>query len=78
MELLWLPIKLRIELNIVLSVFKIFKAFAPSYLSSLMTRKPESRYNLRNSRDETLLNYPIFKSKATLGDWAFMFPAPKL
>ena len=78
MELLWLPIKLRIELNIVLSVFKIFKGFAPSYLSSLMTRKPESRYNLRNSRDETLLNYPIFKSKATLGDWAFMFAAPKL
>ena len=78
MELHWLPIKLRIELNIVLSVFKIFKGFAPSYLSSLMTRKPESRYNLRNSRDKTLLSYPIFKSKATLGDWAFMFAAPKL
>ena len=78
MELHWLPIKLRIELNIVLSVFKIFKGFAPSYLSSVITRKPESGYNLRNARDKTLLNYPIFKSKATLGDRAFMFAAPKL
>ena len=78
MELHWLPIKLRIEFNIVLSVFKIFKGFAPSYLSSLMTCKPESRYNLMNSKDKTLLSYPIFKSKATLGDWAFMFAAPKL
>ena len=47
MELHWLPIKLRIELNIVLSVFKIYMGFAPSYLISLMTRKPESRYDLR-------------------------------
>ena len=41
MELHWLPIKLRIEFKIVLIVFKIFKGFAPSYLSSLITRKPE-------------------------------------
>ena len=78
MELHWLPIKLRIQFKIVLIVFKIFKGFAPSYLSSLITRKPESRYNLRNSRDKTLLSYPSFKSKATLGDRAFMFAAPKL
>ena len=66
MELHWLPINLRIESKIVLIVFKIFKGFALSYLSSLITRKPESRYNLRNSRDETLLSYPSFKFKATL------------
>ena len=78
MELHWLPIKLRIQFKIVLIVFKIFKGFAPSYLSSLITRKPESRYHLRNSRDKTLLSYPSFKSKATLGDRAFMFAAPKL
>ena len=74
MELYWLPVKLRIQFKIVLIVFKIFKGFAPSYLSSLITRKPESRYNLRNSR----LSYPSFKSKATLGDRVFMFAAPKL
>ena len=78
MELHWLPINLRIESKIVLIVFKIFKGFALSYLSSLITRKPESRYNLRNSRDKTLLSYPSFKFKATLGDQAFMFVAPRL
>ena len=68
MELHWLLIKLRTEFKIVLIVFKIFKGLAPSYLSSLITRNPESRYNLRNSSDKTLLSYPSFKSKATLGD----------
>ena len=38
MELHWLPINLRIESKIVLIVFKIFKGFALSYLSSLITR----------------------------------------
>ena len=78
MELHWLPINLRIESKIVLIVFKIFKGFALSYLSSLITRKPESRYNLTNSRDKTLLSYPSFKFKATLVDQAFMFVAPRL
>ena len=78
MELHWLPIELRIEFKIILIVFKIFKGLAPSYLSSLITRKPESRYNLRNSCDKTLLSYPSFKSKATIGDRAFIFAAPKL
>ena len=40
MELHWLPIELRIEFKIILIVFKIFKGLAPSYLSSLITRKP--------------------------------------
>ena len=78
MELHQLPIELRIEFKIILIVFKIFKGLAPSYLSSLITRKPESRYNLRNSSDKTLLSYPSFKSKATIGDRAFIFAAPKL
>ena len=77
-ELHWLPINLRIESKIVLIVFKIFKGFALSYLSSLITCKPESRYNLRNSRDKILLSYPSFKFMATLGDQAFMFVAPRL
>ena len=78
MELHWLPIQLRIEFKIVLIVFKSFKGLAPSCLSSLITRKPESRYSLRNSSNTTLRCYPSFKSKATLGDRAFMFAAPKL
>ena len=78
MELHWLPIELGIEFKIILIFFKIFKGLAPSYLSSLITRKPESRYNLRNSSDKTLLSYPSFKSKATIGDRAFIFAAPKL
>ena len=61
MELHWLPMKLRIELKIVLIVFKIFKGLALSYLSFLITHKPESRYNLRNSSYKTLLSYPSFK-----------------
>ena len=44
----------------------------------VITRKPESRYNLRNSSDETLLKKPSFKSRASLGDRVFMFAAPKL
>ena len=55
MELHWLPMKLRIELKIVLIVFKIFKGLA------LSVCLPESRYNLRNSSDKTLLSYPSFK-----------------
>ena len=73
-----IPIKLRIEFKIILIVFKIFNGLAQSYLSYLITRKPKSRYNLRNSSDKTVVSYPSFKSKATLGDWAFMFAAPKL
>ena len=61
-----------------LIVFKIFKGLAPSYLSFLITPKPVSKYNLRSSSDSTLLSYPNVKSKATLGEWAFLFAAPKL
>ena len=74
MGLHWLPIKLRIEFKIILIVFKIFKGLAQSYLSYLITRKPKSRYNLSYQS----VSYPSFKSKATLGDRAFMFAATKL
>ena len=37
-----------------------------------------SKYNLRNSNDNLLLNYPRLKSKATLGDRSFNCAAPKL
>ena len=54
---------------------------APSCLSSLITRKPVSRYNSRNSSDITLLIVilVVFLSlRQTLGDGAFLFAAPNL
>ena len=44
----------------------------------LITSKPVSKYNLRSSSDGTLLSFPNIKSKATLGERAFVFAAPKL
>ena len=37
-----------------------------------------SKYNLRSSNDSTLLSYLNIKPKATLGERAFVFAAPKL
>ena len=52
-DLHWLLVKFRIEFKILLIVFKIFKGFAPSYLSFLITPiKPVSKYNLRSSSDK--------------------------
>jgi len=56
---------------------KIFRGLAPSYLRFLIISKPVSKYNLRSSNDSTLLSYPNIKPKATLGERAFVFAAPK-
>ena len=77
-ELHWLPIKYRIEFKILLIIFKILNFLAPFYLSSLISLRLPSKYNLRNSSDNVLLSYPRFKSKATLGDRSFTCAAPKL
>ena len=77
-ELHWLPIKYRIEFKILLITFKILNFLAPTYLSSLISRRLPSKYNLRNSSDKFLLSYPRFKSKATLDDRSFTCAAPKL
>ena len=77
-DLHWLPVKFRIEFKILLIVFKIFRGLTPSYLSFLIISKPVSKYNLRSSNDSTLLSYPKIKPKATLGERAFAFAAPKL
>ena len=78
MDLHWLRVKFRIEFKILLIVFKIFRGLAPSYLSFLITSKPVSKCNLRSSSDSTLLSFPNIKVKATLGERAFVFAAPKL
>ena len=67
-----------IEFKILLIVFKSFKGLAPSYLSFLSSPNPVSKYNLRSSSDSTLLSYSNVKPKATLGERAFLFAAPKL
>ena len=77
-DLHWLPVKFRAEFKILLIVFKIFRGFCSSYLSFLITPKPVSKHNLRSSSDSTLLCYPSVKPKATLGERAFVFAAPKL
>ena len=77
-DLHWLPVKFRIEFKILLIVFKIFRGLAPSYLSFLITSKPVSKNNLRSSSDGTFLSFPNIKPKATLGERAFVFAAPKL
>ena len=66
----WLPIRYRIEFKILLITFKILNFLVSSYLSSLISLRLPSKYNLRNSSDKLLLSYPRFKSKATLGDLA--------
>ena len=65
-ELHWLPIRYRTEFKILLITFKILNFLAPSYLSSLISLRLPSKYNLRNSSDKLLLSYPRFKSKATV------------
>ena len=77
-ELHWLPIRYRIEFKILLITFKILNFLTPTYLSSLISLRLPSKYNLRNSSDKLLLSYPRFKSKATLGDRSFSCAAPKL
>jgi len=74
-DLHWLPVKL--EFKILLIVFKIFSGLAPSQLSFLIISKPVSKNNLRSSNDSTLISYPNTKPKATLGERAFVFAAPK-
>ena len=48
------------------------------FVSFLIISKPVSKYNLRSSSDGTLLSFPNIKLKATLGEQAFEFAAPKL
>ena len=77
-KLHWLPVQSRIVFKILLLTFKILHGTAPSYLESLISLKPQSRYNLRCSRDTLLLKQPTFIAKVTLNDRSFTCAAPKL
>ena len=52
--------------------------FAKYNLQSERTFETPCKYNLRSSSDSTLLSCPNVKPKATLGERAFLFAAPKL
>ena len=79
-ELHWLPIRFRIVyFKILIITFKFLHGLAPSYLSSLISFRRQTRCNLRNSNHNLLLSYPSFISKlATLGDRSFTYAAPRL
>ena len=64
--------------KVLLITFKVLNGLAPSYLTRVITYRPPSCYNFGNSYVNTLLSYPRFKTKAILGDHAFICAAPKL
>ena len=79
-ELHWLPIRFRIVyFKILFITFKFLHGLAPSYLSSLISFRRQTRCNLRNSNHNLLLIYPSCISKlATLGDRSFTYAPPRL
>ena len=50
----WLPVRFRIDLNILLIIYKILNGLAPLYLRQLITKRSLSGYGLRSSNDDTL------------------------
>ncbi len=71
----WLPVHLRIELKILLYVFKSINNLAPSYLSDQLYPYNPTR-NLR-SGDQRLLSVPRSRLKHR-GDRAFAVAGPRL
>ena len=57
--------------------FKCIYNLAPHFLSSLLTVREYSRYNLRSSDGIVLVDSSI-RTKKTLGDRAFSTAAPKV
>ena len=76
-ELHWLPVKYRIQFKILLFAFKAIHGIAPSYIREMISIKSQGNYNLRSSTG-ILLAYPTFRTRATLGDRAFVAAAPAL
>ncbi len=73
----WLPVHLRIELKILLYVFKSINNLAPSYLSDqLYPYNPTRRIDLR-SGDQRLLSVPRSRLKLR-GDRVFAVTGPRL
>ena len=51
-QLHWLPIRLRIEIKILLITFKVVQGSAPKYLIVLISVLPSSRYDLPRNNEE--------------------------
>ena len=74
----WLPIKFRIQLKILLLVYKYLYGHAPLYLSELLELKSTmSRLGLRSTCDSALLCVPFTKRK-TFADRPFSVAGPRL
>ena len=74
-ELHWLPIRMPIQLKILVYVYKCRHALAPEYLSELVLPSTVT-YATRSSLDTSLLHIP--KTKTAAGDSAFHAAAPQL
>ena len=73
----WLPIGFIIDFKIAMLAFKYIYGLAPQYLSSLLTVREYSRYNLRSTDGVVLVDLSV-RTKKTLGDRAFSTAAPKV
>ena len=70
--------RLRIDFKILFITFKILHGVAPSYLKDLVSVLPASHYQLRRNNNGILLERPRLRTKKTMGDRAFLIPAPSL
>lgn len=75
-DLHWLPVRLRVEYKIAVTVFKCLHGQAPNYLSDMLQR-PTRRSNTRAAADQYLLAVPTTKRK-TFADRSFSVAGPKL
>ena len=72
----WLPIKFRIQFNVLLLVYKALDRLAPKYIMELFVPyKP--RRHLR-SEAKGLLDEPRTQARLKFGDRAFSISAPRL
>ena len=75
-DLHWLPIHLRIQYKILVTVFKCMHNQAPGYLINML-HKPEKIKNTREASDHTLLDIPTTKRR-TFADRGFSVAGPTL
>ena len=75
-ELHWLPVMYRVSFKMLVLTYKCIHGEAPSYLSDLITRKPNSSFNLRSNYVPLLLQ-PRRTNLVYGGDRAFYAAAPR-
>ena len=68
LRLHWLPIRLRIELKILLITYKVLQGSAPQYLIDLISVLLPSHYDLRQNNTGILLSTPKTFQRVTMGD----------